>query len=206
MPELYFRHNGLSRSIFPGRTLVDERQFTFALWEMSRIYAFSEVNVMVLPQEAEPSRFPEGSGAALLRNGDRVQLVGQDVRVLSGAAEGMVISYAAENGNGEEAELAGLQTDLVTEPIHIRAGDASASMLNTCAWGRVNPDPYWNRGWCCSEFTIALFNGTISNLRSPEVRSVQNRRRWPTSVAEYDSMMTADTDGDGRHDVQFTKR
>ena len=42
-----------------------QRQFSFALWKMSRLYGFREMEVVVLPQEADPSRFPHGTGGPL---------------------------------------------------------------------------------------------------------------------------------------------
>ena len=38
-------------------------RFQFALWEMSRMYAYQEMEVIVLPQKADPSLFPSGPTA-----------------------------------------------------------------------------------------------------------------------------------------------
>ena len=71
MPDAYFTHNGRERVGYVGRTKIEECQFSFALHEMSRMYAYHEVSVVVLPQRTNPSTFKDGSGTPLLRNGDR---------------------------------------------------------------------------------------------------------------------------------------
>ena len=146
MPDKYFAHNELARDEYLGRTPLEQRQFTFALAEMSRMYAYHEVSVIVLPRLADPNHFNDGSGAPLLRNGDQVKLDGTDVVVLSGLAKGIVLNWCATNGQGEVITLNNLQGH-VTEKIVRSAGNASCSFSNTCQWGRINPDPYPNRGW-----------------------------------------------------------
>ena len=113
----------------------------------------------------------------------------------------MEIGWSARNGNAEVITLEGLEGS-VTETIERTCGDASCKLTNVCAWGRVNPDPYENRGWCCSEFTIAKFNGTIVNDDRADVQAVLNARTWPSTVLEYAEMMAAT----GELAVRFTKK
>lgn len=56
-------------------------------------------------------------------------------------------------------------------------------------WGFENTRPYHKRGWCCSEFAIALKNKRIANLTDPDVMAVVKSRKWPTDVAAYGEMM-----------------
>ena len=56
-------------------------------------------------------------------------------------------------------------------------------------WGLVNLVPYQNRGWCCSEFSIALYCGIIKNLNDPDVDEVLRSRTWPQSNSAYAKMM-----------------
>ena len=110
------------------------------------MYAYREVEVIVLPQRADPSSFKDSSGAPLLLNGDQVRLDGDHVVVLTGLAEGLVLDWCAVNGQGEVITLEGLEGS-VGEVIERKRGGASCKLTNPCAWGRVNPDPYENRGW-----------------------------------------------------------
>ena len=68
MPQIYFDVCGVEAQ----RERTDEliRRFRFALAEMSRMYAYSRVEVIVLPQPAQPHSFPGGHeafGACSLR-------------------------------------------------------------------------------------------------------------------------------------------
>ncbi|CAK0788078.1 unnamed protein product [Prorocentrum cordatum] len=63
-------------------------------------------------------------------------------------------------------------------------------------WGVINEVPYENRGWCCAEFSIALYSTShqpaarIINLGDPSVQRVLTQsRKWPTNVTEYAEMM-----------------
>ena len=76
------------------------------------------------------------------------------------------------------------------------------------AWGRVSNDPYHNRGWCASEYSIARSNGRICN-RSDDPRDpvlhVESKRPWPDTPYEYVDMMKERWDG-GELKVNFTKK
>jgi len=82
------------------------------------------------------------------------------------------------------------------------------------AWGKVNTRLYKHRGWCCSEFSIALSNGLIANIDDPDVQDIVHGRRWPKTVEQYADMMkytTVSPPDDGLiHDpllgVDFTAR
>ena len=54
---------------------------------------------------------------------------------------------------------------------------------------------------CCSEFTIAKYNGTIVNDDRAEVQELLTFRMWPTTVKEYEDMMSAE----GDKAVRFTR-
>ena len=58
------------------------------------------------------------------------------------------------------------------------------------------------RSQCCSEFTVAKYNGTIANDDRVDVQELMSFRKWPTTVSEYEDMMNAE----GREAVRFTKR
>ena len=60
-------------------------------------------------------------------------------------------------------------------------------------------------GWCCSEFAIAAFHGLVHNLDAPLVRAVHASRKWPTTVEDYELMMT-ELDDHGAPYVRFTKK
>ena len=71
-------------------------------------------------------------------------------------------------------------------------------------WGFENTRPYEKRGWCCSEFAIALANKRIVNLGDPAVQSVLHSRRWPKSVVEYADMMDESLPDETR--IEFTHK
>ena len=146
MPDEYFTHNGFTRNEFVGRTPLEERHFSFALAEMSRLYAYRDVSVLVMPEPATPSAFSNGGGTPLLRNGDRVRLDGTDVVLLTGLGKGTVLNWSATNGNGEVITLDHLEGS-TTELIERRVENATCRFTNPCRWGRINSDPYRNRGW-----------------------------------------------------------
>eukprot|EP00966_Prymnesium_polylepis_P211781 4904998-Prymnesium_polylepis.2 len=168
---------------------------------MSRMYAFHEVSVIVLPQPTNPSLFKDDGGQPLFRNGDKVRLDGEKVVVLSGLAKGTVLDWCAMNGNGEVITLEGLQGD-VSELIERACGEARCRFTNITRWGPVNPDGYCSRGWCCSEFAIANYTGTIANDDRKDVQAVMHFRKWPTTVQDYQAMMSEE----GEHPVRFTRR
>ncbi|CAK0848336.1 unnamed protein product [Prorocentrum cordatum] len=60
-------------------------------------------------------------------------------------------------------------------------------------WGIVNSAPYKIRGWCCAEFSIALYCGTIRNLDDPDVEHVRASRTWPADNSGYAEMMSFTT-------------
>lgn len=72
-------------------------------------------------------------------------------------------------------------------------------------WGTINPSPYGNRGWCCSEFSIALAHNRIANLDDDGVQQLRMSRQWPTTWTDYKEMM-AETDANGDPVVEFTCR
>ena len=193
MPDLYFRANCLSStSAMEDRTALEAAQFRFALWEMSRLYAFHECEVVVLPQSSAPHTFPQGTGEPLLRNG-AVLLVAADGHVtLEGAADtGPLLCRHVVNQTGRQVRLmlSGL-SEQAGETIEAHADGVSVTLSNCCAWGAINTEPYERRGWCCSEYSIARFTGRIvERLRPAELREIEASRRWPSSVSEYDEMM-----------------
>ena len=70
MPSLYFESNAL-KGPFNDRSSVELKQFCFALWEMSRLYCYREMNVIVLPHATVVSKFPIGPDAWGLVNPDQ---------------------------------------------------------------------------------------------------------------------------------------
>ena len=117
--DYYVEANGIDALPLRGRTAEDNRRFGFSLWEMSRMYAYSRMEVIVLPQRARPELFPCGPDC----------------------------------------------------------------------WGIVAKAPYENRGWCCSEYSIARLNGRIVNGSDPDVVAVESARQWPADVEGYSAMM-----------------
>ena len=125
--------------MWADRTPEEGKAFGYAMWDMGRLYAFHECEVIVLP------------------------------------------------------ELDGLNT--------FPGGDV---------WGMVNSRPYENRGWCFSEFGIALYCGTIANLNDPAVQRVLKSRKWPTgntakSCRMYAEMMALSCDlaDDGKDGLSY---
>ena len=43
--------------------------------------------------------------------------------------------------------------------------------------------------WCCTEFATARYCKIIANLDSPAVQLIEQERRWPETVREYEVMM-----------------
>ena len=79
MPAEYFSANELPNAPMMDRTFAEQRQFGFALSEMTRLYVFRECEVIVLPRCESPSDFPGTTGEPLLRNGDRLEVDGGEV-------------------------------------------------------------------------------------------------------------------------------
>ena len=172
MPEEYFQRTGICPEEFKKgeRTHLDWRQFTYSLWEvslaacagafvapseswcgslvsqMSRMYAYKEVEVIVLPQRADPDNWGE-NGKALFQDGDKIELQGTSVKVLTGAMRGEEYDNCSTNGEGQVITLKNLVGRKLVEAIEAADGDAKCSFSNVCRWGRVNPDPYQCRGW-----------------------------------------------------------
>ena len=65
------------------------------------------------------------------------------------------------------------------------SGGATAHFDNVCIWGRVSPDAYLNRGWTCSEYTIAKYMKNVKNDFDDEVKAMDGMRHWPETVDEY---------------------
>ena len=204
MPSIYFEHNGIKRpktiskdGPYADRSALEEKEFRFGMWEMSRMYAHS--HVIVLPEPTDPSKFPGGTSAPLLTKGMKLVLDGRDVRV-EGADPPIVIPWCVTNGDAKTdgSQFFFLDRNLAFDDnVEFTVGSLKVVLSNMCRWGRVSPQPYHNRGWCCSEFTIALYNRRILNTMDSGVAQLLGRP-WPKTVAEYDQMM--------RSGVQFTKR
>ena len=129
--DAYFDANAVA--LLPGRTPAEATAFAFAMWDMGRLYAYQECEVIVLPELDDESTYP-------------------------------------------------------TSPD---------------VWGMINRRPYERRGWCASEFSIALFNDRIANLNDPAVQQVVASRGsvgWPQSIAEYADMMKYTCERDGAND------
>ena len=62
MPPLYKEANHLQGELL-DRSPEQRRQFSFALWEMSRLYSYRDIQVIVLPQAADKQQFPGGAEA-----------------------------------------------------------------------------------------------------------------------------------------------
>ena len=58
-------------------------------------------------------------------------------------------------------------------------------MLHTRAQSKAK---YAERGWPCSEYSIARFNDRIANRDDPDVQAIEGWRKWPASVAECTSI------------------
>jgi hypothetical protein len=208
MPSIYFEHNGIKspKTIskdgpYADKSALEEKQFNYAMWDMSRMYAYSDV--IVLPKPTDNTKFPGDTSAPLLTKGMKLVLDGEDVLV-EGTDPPIVIPYCVKNGkakaDGSQSFI--LDCDLAFDDnVEFTVGSLTVVLSNVCGWGRVSPLPYQNRGWCCSEFTIALYNRRILNTMDDSVAQLtymDSGRPWPKTVPEYDQMM--------RSGVEFTKR
>jgi len=54
----YFEHHKIS--FIPGRTDREQAQFRYAMWDMGRLYAYQQCEVIVLPALDPPDTFPGG--------------------------------------------------------------------------------------------------------------------------------------------------
>ena len=204
MPSIYFEHNGINRpktiskdGPYADKSALEEKQFNYAMWDMSRMYAYSDV--IVLPEPTDITKFPGDTSAPLLTKGMKLVLDGENVHV-EGTDPPIVIRYCIKNGkaksDGSHSFI--LNRDLAFDDnVEFTVGSLKVVLSNVCGWGRVSPLPYQSRGWCCSEFTIALYNGRILNTMNSGVAKLRDRQ-WPKTVAEYDQMMQSG--------VEFTKR
>ncbi|KOO33988.1 hypothetical protein Ctob_010973 [Chrysochromulina tobinii] len=197
MPSIYFQHNGIKT--YADKSALEKKQFNFAMWDMSRMYAYSYV--IVLPKPTDITKFPGDTSAPLLAKDMKLVLDGEDVLV-EGTDPRIVIQYCVKNGkaktDGSQSFI--LDRDLAfADNVEFPVGSLKVVLSNVCGWGRVSPLPYQNRGWCCSEFTMALYNRRILNTKDvAQLTYMDSGRPWPKTVAEYDQMM--------RSGVEFTKR
>ena len=106
------------------RNVQETRQFRFAMFEMSRLYAFFKCEVIVIPE-----------------------------------LDSVAITHKTQEGGAMSV------------------------------WGRVNSNPYENRGWCAAEFSVAMFHGRVVNTEDPQVRRIKASRVWPRTVKQYSEMM-----------------
>jgi hypothetical protein len=196
LPQMAPRHAPahLTRKVeLPKRTREEERRFLFALTEMSRMYAYGGCDVVVLKKSRLPEDFPDGSGEALFRAGATVELDGSDVWLL--AADGqrsqpqVCVRDAATCGDGQRATLGSEIRGEIGEKVAGQSGGASFEFHNRCLWGFARADPYENRGWCGSEYSIARFNGRIANPHDQGVLEIEKSRAWPETVEAYEAMM-----------------
>ena len=182
----------LTRDVaLPQRTKKEELRFLFALTEMSRMYAYGGCDVVVLKESRPPQDFPNGSGEALFREGATVELDGSNVWLLAddGQRSEVCVPDAAKNGGGQRVTLAAEVTGKIGEKVAGQSGDASFELANRCLWGFARADPYENRGWCGSEYSIARFHGRIANANSMGVREIDDIRVWPETIESYEAMM-----------------
>eukprot|EP00900_Chrysochromulina_parva_P017690 jgi/Chrpa1/25922/Chrysochromulina_OHIO_Genome00027199-RA len=203
MPSIYFEHNGIKRpetiskdGPYADRSALEEKQFTYAMWDMSRMYAYS--HVIVLPKPTDNTKFPGDTSAPLLAKDMKLVLDGEDVLV-EGTDPPIVVRYCVKNGKAKTdgSQSFTLDRDLAFDDnVEFTVGSLKVVLSNVCGWGRVSPLPYHKRGWCCSEFTIALFNRRILNTMDSGVAQLLGRS-WPKTVPEYDQMMESG--------VKFTK-
>jgi len=61
--QTYFKNAAKGCSTQSDRTPAEQRFFSYAMWDMSRLYAFKECEVLVLPKVEDPSCFPGGVAA-----------------------------------------------------------------------------------------------------------------------------------------------
>ena len=175
----------------PERTKAETRRFLFALTEMSRMYAYGRCDVVVLKDSRPPEAFPNGSGGALFRAGATVELDGSNVWLLAddGQRSEVCVRGAAENGGGQRVMLGAEVRGTIGEKIAGQCDGASFDLNNRCFWGFARADPYENRGWCGSEYSIARFHGRIANANSMGVREIDDIRVWPETIESYEAMM-----------------
>lgn len=174
------------------RTEPETRRFLFALTEMSRMYAYGGCDVVVLKKSRAPELFPEDSGKALFHAGDVVELHGSDVWLLDADGQRTAVSVpdAAKNGGGQRVTLGPEVKGKIGEKIAGQKDGASFELNNRCLWGFARADPYEDRGWCGSEYSIARFHGRIANPNDLDVREVDDSRApWPETVEAYEAMM-----------------
>ena len=205
LPQMAPRHAPahLTRGVaLPQRTKEETRRFLFALTEMSRMYAYGGCDVVVLKESRPPQAFPDGSGEALFHTGAIVELDGSNVRLLAadGQRSGVCVPGAAKHGSGQRVTLGAEVRGKIGEKVAGQSGDASFELDNRCLWGFAREDPYENRGWCGSEYSIARFNGRIANPKDLGVRQIDDSRVWPETVEAYEAMM----DPAAAHPVRFT--
>ena len=182
----------LTRGVaLPQRTGKETRRFLFALSEMSRMYAYGGCDVVVLSSSRPPKAFPSGSGEALFRAGDTVELDGSDVWLLAanGQRSEVCVSGVAKNGSKQRVVLGAEVLGTIGERVAGQCDGASFELDNRCLWGFARKDPYEDRGWCVSEYSIARFNGRIANPNSLCVRQIEDSRAWPETVEAYEAMM-----------------
>ena len=181
----------------PERTAEETKRFSFALSEMSRMYAYGRCEVVVLKDSRPPNVFPDGSGEVLFKEGATVELEGNTVWLLDAAGSRTTVKWVggAKNGSGQKVVLGKVEGKVGEKLVAVEGaelGDASLTdfFLNCCGWGLARADKYEDRGWCVSEYSIARFNGLIANSRiNIGVREVDDIRQWPTTVEAYEEMM-----------------
>jgi hypothetical protein len=155
------------------RTAAEHAQFGFSLWEMSRLYSFKDVEVVVLSQLVAAAAFPQGTGAPSLRNGTVLHVsAGGLCRMTSdgGVPVGSPLltrTCTNETAHDVRVVLSGLREE-VGELIEHRADGVSLVLSNGCGWGLLNAEPYECRGWVRA--TVAVPNSTA--------RSVPNSTPW----------------------------
>ena len=180
----------------PERTAEETKRFSFALSEMSRMYAYGRCEVVVLKDSRPPNVFPDGSGEVLFREGATVELEGNTVWLLDAAGSRTTVKWVggAKNGSGQKVVLGKVEGKVGEKLVAVEGaelGDASLTdfFLNCCGWGLARADKYEDRGWCVCEYTISKFNGRIANPNHIGVREVDDIRQWPTTVDAYEKMM-----------------
>ena len=180
----------------PERTAKETKRFSFALSEMSRMYAYGRCEVVVLKDSRPPDAFPDGSGEVLFREGATVELEGNTVWLLDAAGSRTTVKWVggAKNGSGQKVVLGKVEGKVGEKLVAVEGaelGDASLTdfFLNCCGWGLARADKYEDRGWCVCEYTISKFNGLIANPNHIGVREVDDIRQWPTTVEAYEEMM-----------------
>lgn len=153
---------------------------------MSRLYSYRQCEVVVMPQLEDIGLFPEGTGVALMRNGQAI-VVSADGTVRVEGSQEPILCREVVNCTGDEARLvlSGLQ-ERAGELIEVEGvGGVRAVFFNHCAWGIYNPEAYNTRGWCCSEYSIARFTSRIVRSVDPQrLQEIEDSRRWPSTVTE----------------------